>query len=198
MKKQYLFFAFLVANVCVCTAQLTLEKTYEGQFMRRYKTPVNGEFYFETGIYTTASVNLYGSNHAVLRQIPLFGDPLRKKNVTKIMETLSGELRLLTYLYDSSGAKIESVHLWDKLQAQVSPNPFNNSLTIHLDNPNLTTTSMLSIQVIDPLGKVILQKTTAATTNIALPEVAALPDGFYLLPLVDTEKRQAVLKIIKQ
>ena len=56
----------------------------------------------------------------------------------------------------------------------------------------------LTWQIIDPLGKVVLQKTTAATADITLPEVASLPNGFYFLRLVDTEKRQAVLKIIKQ
>jgi Secretion system C-terminal sorting domain len=82
------------------------------------------------------------------------------------------------------------------LNAQVYPNPFDKTLTLHFDNPNLITA--FNVSILDPLGKMMMQKQISATSDIVLTEVALLPSGFYFLRIVDTENRQTVLKIVKQ
>ena len=84
------------------------------------------------------------------------------------------------------------------IKAQVFPNPFDNTLTLKLDAPNLAPTNMLSLQVIDITGKVLLSKTTAAASEIPLLEAAELAKGFYFLRITEGGKGETVLKMVKQ
>jgi Secretion system C-terminal sorting domain len=103
-KKNILLFLFL-AQVVVAFAQITLEHTYNNEsFIRRYNFPINGEIYFPYSLNSTATTfNIYGKNHAILRQIPFSGNALwQSHNCSTITETPNGSLRFLMTAWDST------------------------------------------------------------------------------------------------
>jgi hypothetical protein len=83
-------------------------------------------------------------------------------------------------------------------KADVFPNPFDNTLTLKLDAPNLSSTNMLTLQVIDITGKVLLSKTTAVAAEIPLLEATELAKGFYFLRINKGGKGETILKMVKQ
>ena len=85
----------------------------------------------------------------------------------------------------------------EKLTAQAFPNPFDKTLTIKMNAMPYTTSNRLNIKVFDITGKQVLSKTTAAASEIPLPEATEWSKGFYLLQIMDDAQRQAVIKIVK-
>ncbi len=132
MKKQLLLLTLFLTNIAFSIAQITLENTYDGQIVDRYKLAFNGELYFGTTTTTAATFNIYNSNHTVFRQIPLVGNQSRKRSVFDIAETPNGELRFLTSEYDSSNTKIENYYLSDAnghILLRESYSPYSDSTT---------------------------------------------------------------------
>jgi Secretion system C-terminal sorting domain len=114
MQKKIFLLVFLLAQIGVAVAQITLEHTYDEQFMLRRKLPVSGEFYCAYAESTAPTFNIYGANHAPLRQIPFVGNPLRRRSIVDVTETPNGSLRFITYVYSPVAHGLESIEVSDE------------------------------------------------------------------------------------
>jgi Secretion system C-terminal sorting domain len=156
MYKKIVLLLFLLAQISVAVAQITLEHTYDNEpFVRRYKMPVNGEVYFPINSTTEASFNVYGRNHAVLRQIPLVGQPFRKRRISDISESPTGGLRFITYVMDSLGTSTESLNLIDDR---------GNVLVSTLYHPSADSFTTVSFMKTVGLSDIFMVTTTSSVT----------------------------------
>ncbi|MCB2409519.1 CARDB domain-containing protein [Hymenobacter lucidus] len=84
-----------------------------------------------------------------------------------------------------------------KLQVQAHPNPFRSSeLEISIEAPKA---GVAELRVVDLAGRTVLARTvklTAGSTTVALPELAPLPTGMYLLTtkLGESVQQQKLVK----
>ncbi len=103
-------------------------------------------------------------------------------DITDLMQGAKYQYRLKAVDINGSFSysDIVSVSLPKKEQMIAYPNPANSSITIHLNAIQTTTT----IQVIDPLGKTILQKVIPVNNGSVVLPVNNITNGTYFLKVI--------------
>ena len=97
-----------------------------------------------------------------------------------------------------SYSNVVLVKIGDKQTLQLYPNPAKDVITLNINNSAATTTNN-TIQIVDYLGRILIeQKTTINTSNKAIEfNIKALPKGNYVM-VVKSEIESKALKFVKE
>ncbi len=135
-----------------------------------------------------------GNFHSIATVKPIGLERYSYTDITDVVQGSKYQYRLKAIDINGkySYSEIAQITVPKKELIKVYPNPANTSLEIHLNNVQTST----SLQLIDPLGRVVLQKTAPVNNGSVILPVNKITNGtYYLKVLVGNNLETSTIRI---